>query len=177
MSDALSPGAGQAQAYFGFGPAQLNPLAFPSLATGILPYGVGVPLFEGAMLSLTESLTDCASGPGYGAPNACDVGAGSDVANAQPLVTLNNVMMDADTVYLAAIWVQVSPADTAAYAYLDPTFSAPSGTFTYSPGIGSGVPESSTWAMMLLGFAGLASFGQRARRRAGGKLEPGGTYA
>jgi hypothetical protein len=164
MSDMLNAGAGQAQAFFGFGLAQLNPDGFPSLASGVLPYGVGPAGEDGSMLSVTETLTDCASAPGYGRPNTCFIGAGSDEANAQPLTTLNNVMMNAGEVYLVDIWTTVSPANSAASAFLDPTFSAPSGSFSFSQGIAAGVPEPASWALMLAGV-GMIGAGLRFSRR------------
>jgi hypothetical protein len=162
MADALNPGNGQAQAYFGFGPAQLNPDAFPSLTTGVLGYGLGGIGSDGSVLSVTESLTDCASAAAYGRANVCFVGAGTDFSNAQPLTVLNNVMMNADEVYLVDIWTTVSPANSAASAFLDPAFSAPSGTFSYSAGIA--VPEPASWAIMLAGI-GMLGAGLRYKRR------------
>jgi hypothetical protein len=47
-------------------------------------------------------------------------------------------------------------------AYLDPSFAIASDvsdpndySFLFSPGIANAVPEPSTWAMMILGFAGI----------------------
>jgi hypothetical protein len=58
-------------------------------------------------------------------------------------------------------------------AYVDPTFALASGvvdpgqySFEFSPGVGNvsaGVPEPSTWAMTLVGFAGLGVTGYRRR--------------
>jgi hypothetical protein len=51
---------------------------------------------------------------------------------------------------------------------LDPFFSVPTGySIELSPGVGNTVPEPSTWAMMLIGFAGLGYAGYRAARKAG----------
>ena len=41
-------------------------------------------------------------------------------------------------------------------------------SITYSPEVYGAVPEPSTWAMMLLGFAGLGFAGYRASRRTDG---------
>jgi hypothetical protein len=68
-----------------------------------------------------------------------------------------------------------------AYANVDPYFYIPTSDPNYgdysisvSSGIGnspmSGVPEPSTWAMMLIGFAGLGFAGYRARKHAGAGL-------
>ena len=45
------------------------------------------------------------------------------------------------------------------------TFTSASGKFLTSAGGPGGVPETSTWAMMLAGFASLAALGRRARRK------------
>ena len=166
MSDTLDPGAGQAQAYFGFGVAQTSANGFPALATGQLGFGVGSAGDDGSMLAVTESLTDCASGRGYSSSNACMVGAGNDYNNAKALGTLHNVMMQAGTMYLVDIWVAVSPANTAASASLDPTFSAASGSFAFSPGVINAVPEPDGSALALSGLTalglGMAAFKRRA---------------
>jgi hypothetical protein len=111
---------------------------------------------------VTIGLTDCASGPGYSTSNECFIGAGTDEPNAKPLTNLNTTMI-AGTYYVVEIWATVSPANTDASAFLDPRFTAASGTFTYSAGIDTGVPEPATWAMMLAGV-GLAGAGLRSRR-------------
>jgi hypothetical protein len=50
---------------------------------------------------------------------------------------------------------------------LDPFFSVPDGySIELSPGVGNTVPEPSSWAMMLLGFAGLGFVGYRRTRKA-----------
>jgi hypothetical protein len=59
--------------------------------------------------------------------------------------------------------------------YVDPTFSLAAGTpdadqwsISFSPGFTNGVPEPSTWAMMVLGFVGLGFVGYRATLRGHG---------
>jgi hypothetical protein len=53
-----------------------------------------------------------------------------------------------------------------ASASIDPFFTAPAGyTIVPSAGIGNSVPEASTWAMVLIGFAGLCFAGPRASRK------------
>jgi hypothetical protein len=53
-------------------------------------------------------------------------------------------------------------------AFLDPMFTAPVGfSVELSPGIGNSIdaiPEPSTWAMMLIGFAVIGYAGYRSRR-------------
>jgi len=54
-------------------------------------------------------------------------------------------------------------------AEIDPYFTAPpsgGGTFLFSPGVTSGVPEAGAWSLMLVGFAGLGA-ALRSRRGAG----------
>jgi hypothetical protein len=62
-------------------------------------------------------------------------------------------------------------ASGSAQASVDPVFSVPAGySLEFSPGVGnlaSTVPEPPTWAMMLLGFAGLGFAGYRASRKSG----------
>ena len=69
MSDSLTPAAPARtlRLYFGFGVAQLDPNGFPPLSSGILGYGVGPIGDDGSIIGgAIESLTDCASGSGYG---------------------------------------------------------------------------------------------------------------
>jgi hypothetical protein len=84
----------------------------------------------------------------------------------QPLVLTPNVEYVVDmeaSIYTNALHGMVS-------SELDPYFSTdvPGYTFVFGQGIGNGagaVPEPSTWAMMLLGFAGLGFVGYRASRK------------
>jgi hypothetical protein len=49
-------------------------------------------------------------------------------------------------------------------AYVDPTIVSPSDDVFFSSGIG-GVPEPSTWAMMILGFAGVGFMAYRGKSK------------
>jgi hypothetical protein len=141
MSDTLNAaGLARAQAYFGFAPANLG-------FSGPISYGLSYVGSDGSTDGpLLYNLTDCVGG--------CINGVGVDNAtNGHPLGNIANVNMASGVTYLVDIWVDVSPANGVASAELDPTFTAPNGTFTFSAGVQSGVPEPSTWAMMILGFA------------------------
>ena len=96
-------------------------------------------------------------------------GAGSsfDITISLPTGSAIDVLLDA-----AAAAQLGGPGSGSASAYLDPYFSidpsnpnADQYSILVSPGIGnspaSGVPELSTWAMLLLGFAGLGYAGYR----------------
>ena len=143
MSDTLNaPGAlQQAQAYFGFALASSPPFSGP------ISYGVGYIGQDGSTGGNLPiyNVTDCVGG--------CISNVG--VNNGKPLGNIYNVNMSPGAIYLVDIWVDVAPANGVASAELDPTFTAPNGTFTFSPGVQSGVPELSTWAMLVVGFAGV----------------------
>ena len=49
-------------------------------------------------------------------------------------------------------------------AYVDPTITSPGNDIYFSPGIG-GVPEPSTWAMLILGFAGVGFMAYRRKSK------------
>jgi hypothetical protein len=77
-----------------------------------------------------------------------------------------------DTIYFvemeAAAQAESNGGIALGHAYVDPNFTLGAGSngysILYSPGITAGVPEPSTWAMMLLGFAGLGFAGYRRAR-------------
>jgi len=149
MSDTLNAsGLAQAQAYFGFGVANTG-------FVGPLSYSLSYAGSDGSLLAPPiYSLTNCA-GP-------CLQGAGFNVG---PLSNINNVSMTSGTPYLVDIWVDVQPANGPASATLDPYFTAPNGTFSFSAGVVNGVvnavPEPSTWVMLILGFAGIGFMAHR----------------
>lgn len=73
----------------------------------------------------------------------------------------------ANVVYRVLLQVE---AEGGGYSYIDPTFAidpAYSNDYVlkFSAGVVNGVPEPSTWAMMLVGFVGLGTMGWHARRR------------
>jgi len=153
MSDSLNaPGFARVQAYFGFAPANLG-------FRGPLSYGLSYAGSDGSTNGpLLYNLTDCVGGciNGVGVGNA---------TNGHPLGNIYNVNMTSGLTYLVDIWVDVSPANGVASAEIDPTFTAPTGTFTFSAGVQSGVPEASTWAMLLLGFAGIGFVAYRGKSK------------
>ncbi len=113
--------------------------------------------YSGANTLLME--TDCAF--------SCLTG----VANAKSVGTYK-VTMAAGVPYLVVAFADIQPSEPNGHngvqlsATLDPTFYSPTGTFSFSPGVITGVPEPSTWAMMLLGFGGLGFARRRSLRRA-----------
>jgi PEP-CTERM motif len=55
------------------------------------------------------------------------------------------------------------------FASVDPTLSVPQGfSVSFSDGIGSAVPEPSTWAMMILGFLGVGFLAYRRKQTGAG---------
>ena len=96
--------------------------------------------------------TDCA--------NRCSIGEANftDPSPFPPSVPLQIV---SNTPYLLTIQVFVGPGPAPTGdplgALIDPTLSTSElgGSFVFSPGITTDVPEPSTWAMLLLGFSGV----------------------
>ncbi len=73
----------------------------------------------------------------------------------------------ANTIYQVSLQVEVENGGS---AYIDPTFTidpayASNYSLTFSAGLANAVPEPSTWAMMLLGFAGVGFMGYRRSRK------------
>jgi hypothetical protein len=131
----------QAQAYLAFG------LATPPTSPP------GTPSFQ----SYLVNETDCANGCSNGVAN---------YLSPQPFPLVIPVVMAANTPYLVQMFVTIHPGTTGIQlgATVDSTFStsALGGTFSFSPGITSAVPEPETSAMML---PGLGLLGFLARRR------------
>jgi hypothetical protein len=73
----------------------------------------------------------------------------------------------ANTIYQVSLQVEATNGGS---AYIDPTFTidpayASNYSLTFSAGIASGVPEQSTWAMMILGFAGIGFMAYRRKSK------------
>ena len=89
-----------------------------------------------------------------------------------PFVADHQIPMDANTLYYIEMDLAFNPGPSGVQinGSIDPMFStdALGGQFIYSPGVfdaSSAVPEPSTWAMLLIGFAGLGFVGHRQARR------------
>ena len=81
--------------------------------------------------------------------------------------------IDTNTQYVVELYAELGggPTLSDAKSFVDPMFTTPNGYQLFlSPGIlngtPGGVPEPSTWAMLLIGFAGLGFAGLRASRKA-----------
>jgi hypothetical protein len=80
--------------------------------------------------------------------------------------------MVANTPYLVQLDLQFRPVPSGVQisGLIDPTFttSASGGQFVFSPGVfdvTTAVPEPSTWAMMILGFAGVGFMAYRRKSK------------
>jgi len=89
----------------------------------------------------------------------------------------NLVQMVANTPYFVQMTVLLDPRSSGMpiSGSIDPMFTTNSlgGKFIFSPGVfdvSSGVPEPSTWAMMILGFAGLSFMAYRRKRNENAEL-------
>ncbi len=75
--------------------------------------------------------------------------------------------MTSNVFYQVSMFALVGVVNQTGYAFVDPFFTAPEGfTITTSPNIGNmapSVPKPSTWAMMVLGFAGVGFMAYRRR--------------
>lgn len=109
--------------------------------------------------SLTFQEADCLNGcpsPGFAIATG-------------PFVPDNQVQMVANTLYFLQMDVLLRPNSSGVQntGMIDPTFSSDfGGQFIFSPGVfapTSAVPEPSTWAMMILGFAGVGFMAYRRR--------------
>ena len=111
--------------------------------------------------SLTFQEADCLNGcpsPGFAIATG-------------PFVTNNQVQMIANTLYFLQMDVLLRPISSGVQntGMIDPTFSSDfGGQFIFSPGVfaaTSAVPEASTWAMMILGFAGIGFMAYRRKSK------------
>ena len=102
--------------------------------------------------------TDCA--------NHCPIGE-ANFTNPQPFPAIVPLEMVANTPYLVTLQLFIGPGPFPTgdqlSALIDPTFATSElgGNFVFSPDITAGVPEASTWAMMLLGVAGVGFMAYR----------------
>ena len=141
----IAPGGeASAQAYLAFGRAAqpFNPLR---------------PQF----LSTLVSETDCAS--------RCQQGVGNYLSPS-PFPAVISVEMTANVAYLVEldVWIYADSIGTQYDAWIDPTFStkATGGSFAFSPGVASAVPEPAGAGALLAGVLGLAAVAaKRCRRR------------
>jgi hypothetical protein len=144
----IVPGSeASAQAYLAFGPA-----AEP------------VNLVHPQFLSYLVNETDCA--------NRCQNGVGNYLSPA-PFPTLLSLEMTANTLYLVEldVWIYADSIATQYAASIDPTFStrAAGGSFSFSPGVASTVPEPAGAGLVLAGSLGLLALAASRRRRSNGK--------
>jgi hypothetical protein len=84
----------------------------------------------------------------------------------------SDYVFETNSVYEVEMEAGMNPAISGSgNAFVDPMFTLPPGyTLALSPGIGNSlppIPESSTWAMMLVGFAGLGFIGYRRAKARG----------
>jgi hypothetical protein len=114
--------------------------------------------------------TDCAS---TAAGLGCPTFVGNNITPG-PFPAQTSLELVENTKYFLEFWVEIFPHATGLpnSVTIDPIFtsSATAGTLIFSPGVGATtpiIPETSTWAMMLIGFAGLgyAAYRQGARAR------------
>jgi hypothetical protein len=81
-------------------------------------------------------------------------------------VSNDAVAIQLDQVYEVTMSVSVNGGNAInGTAYVDPTIVSPGNDIFFSSGIQSAVPEPSTWAMMLLGFAGLGFMAYRRKSK------------
>jgi hypothetical protein len=82
-------------------------------------------------------------------------------------VSNDAVAIQLDQVYEVTMSVSVNGGNAInGTAYVDPIIVSPGNDIFFSSGIRSAVPEPSTWAMMLLGFAGIGFMAYRRNSRA-----------
>jgi PEP-CTERM motif len=138
------------------GPSQVQSgQAYLAVGIGTLNADGESPTFSSYLVNETDCITRCSTGV-------------ANYLNPAPFPGSQTIVMQANTPYLVNEWVVINPWPPAGQlsAFVDSSFTG--GALVFSPGISGVVPEPSTWAMMLLGFAGL---GWLARKR-GRKITP-----
>jgi hypothetical protein len=116
--------------------------------------------FHPHFLSTLVSETDCAS--------RCQQGVGNYLSPS-PFPAVISVEMTANVAYLVEldVWIYADSIGTQYDAWIDPTFStkATGGSFAFSPGVTSAVPEPAGAGALLAGVVGLAAVAAKRRRR------------
>ncbi len=80
-------------------------------------------------------------------------------------ITKDPVSVEFDSIYTVQLIVSIIGGDAInGSAYVDPIITSPGNNVYFSAGVGS-VPEPSTWAMMLLGFAGIGFMAYRRKSK------------
>lgn len=116
--------------------------------------------FHPRFLSTLVSETDCAS--------RCQQGVGNYLSPS-PFPAVVSLEMTANVPYLVEldVWIYADSIGTQYDAWIDPTFStkATGGSFAFSPGVTSAVPEPAGAGVLLAGVLGLAAVATERRRR------------
>ena len=124
------------------------------------PAGSAITSFNN-FVSLTLQEADCLNGcpsPGFAIATA-------------PFTPNHQVQMLANTLYFLQMDLLIAPQPTGVQVsgLIDPMFSSDQGgQFIFSPGVfgvSSGVPETSTWVMMVLSFAGVGAIAYRRKSK------------
>lgn len=126
---------------------------------------VGTSVFPTASLIILGTIDGDNNGLSFAACSNC-----SGVSN---FLIDHTYTFETNTTYRITMDATVADAFGTGSAWVDPFFGAPDGyTLTLSAGIGNtplftqGVPEPSTWAMMIFGFAGIGLIAYRRRNQA-----------
>jgi hypothetical protein len=125
------------------GPSQVQSAqAYLAVGIGMLNAGES-PTFSSYLVNETDCITRCWTGV-------------ANYLSPTPFPATQTIMMQANTPYLVNEWVLINPWSTAGQlsAFVDSSFSGG------GPGIPGNVPEPSTWAMLVAGFAGLGLLGR-----------------
>jgi hypothetical protein len=151
-----------------FGPSGIAPAPVPVTVNTVLSVGgatlAGATWTSTAMVSLNgRSISDTASSINN-SPSIAPSTLSFEKTLGLMTDTPYSINLSADVQAQSFV---VGDAANTVFASVDPTLSVPNGySIFFSDGIGNSVPEPSTWAMMLLGFAslGFMRIGGRARR-------------